>query len=74
MPQGSEEKPVRRHLNAAEKRALKAAEIRKFVQQYGRGTRPGYDPNDRSYDREIEQVVSRMSPEELDRLMREDEE
>jgi hypothetical protein len=73
-PQGQKEKPVRRHLNAEQKRALRAADIKRFVQQYGRGASPGYDPNDRGYDREIEQMVRRMSPEELDRLMREDEE
>ena len=67
-------RPKRKHLNATQKRALRAAHIRRFVQQYGRGTSPGYDPNDRSYDRELEQQVRRMSPEELDRLVREDEE
>lgn len=69
-------RPIRRHMNAAEKRALRAADIRRFVQQYGRPTRPGggLNLNDRDYDREIEQMVRRMSPEELDRLMREDEE
>jgi hypothetical protein len=80
MPKGPQdqnvepEKPIRRRLNAAQKRALKAAEIRRFVQQYGRGASPGYDPNDRSYDRELEQTVRRMRPEELDRLLRDDEE
>ena len=74
MADTSTEKPRRKHLNAAQKRALRAAEIRRFVQQYGRGASPGYDPDDRSYDREVEQEVRRMSAEELDRLMRDDEE
>jgi hypothetical protein len=73
MPELPKDKSVRRHLNAEQKRALRAADIRRFVQKYGRGASPGYDPNDRSYDREIEQAVRRMSPEELDRLMRDDE-
>ena len=75
MAEAPDDKPVRKHLNAAEKRALKAADIRRFVQVYGqRKPRGSYEPNDRGYDREIEGAVRRMSPEELDRLMREDEE
>ncbi len=75
MAEPSDDKPVRKHLNAAQKRALKAADIRRFVQVYGqRKPRGSYEPNDRSYDREIEETVRRMSPEQLDRLMRDDEE
>lgn len=67
--------PVRRRLNADQKRALVAADIRAFVQEYGRRKpRGSYEPNDRGYDRELEETIRRMSPEELDRLMREDEE
>lgn len=73
MPEVPKDRPTRRRLNADQKRALRAADIRRFVRQYGRSASPGYDPNDRSYDREIEQAVRRMPPEELDRLMREDE-
>lgn len=68
-----EERPERRRLTAPEKRALKAAELQRFVQQYGRGASPGFDPNDRSYDRELEQKIKRMPPEKLDRLLRDDE-
>jgi hypothetical protein len=68
-----EEKRIRRRLNAAQKRALKAAEVRRFVQQYGRTSQRGVEPNDRRYDQEIAESVRRMSPEELDRLMRDDE-
>jgi hypothetical protein len=68
-----EEKPIRRRLNAAQKRALKAAQVRRFVQQYGRAAQRGVEPNDRRYDQEIAESVRRMSPEELDRLMRDDE-
>lgn len=76
MAEPPKDKPVRRHINVAEKRALRAADIRRFVRQYGRPTRPGggLHLNDRDYDREIEQIVRRMSPEELDRLMNDDEE
>jgi hypothetical protein len=63
----------RRHLNADQKRALKAAKFGKFVQQYARKAQKGVDPNDRSYSREIEQAAKRMKPESLDHLLRNDD-
>jgi len=45
-------------------------EIRLFLQQYGRKAQKGFDPNDRSYDRKIEALIKRMKPEELDDIMR----
>ena len=44
-------------------------EIGAFVRQYARKRYPNHDPNDRRYDREIEQIVRQMKPEELDELM-----
>jgi len=73
MAEIPKDKPVRRHLNAAQKQALRAADIRAFVQKYGRTAQRGMEPNDRKYDREIEKIVRRMSPEALDRLIRDDE-
>jgi hypothetical protein len=67
------ERPKRPRLNADQKRALKAAKLRLFMQQYGRKANSN-DPNDRRYDREVEMVVKRMKPDELDRLLRNDEE
>jgi hypothetical protein len=49
-------------------------EIRTFLQQYGRKANKNIDPNDRRYDRRIEALVKRMKPEELDRIMRGDDE
>ena len=43
-----------------------------FVKKYARKHYPGHDPNDRSYDREIEKLVRKMKPEELSRLLNED--
>lgn len=63
----------RRRLNADERRALKAASIRTFVQQYERKAHRGHDPNDRRYSRHIENSVRHMKPDELDRLLRDDE-
>jgi len=67
--------PVKRkHLNAEEKHALKAANLQRFVQEYGRKAQKGIEPNDRRYEREIEKVVTRMKPDELDKLLRDGEE
>ena len=60
-------------LTAKEKQARRAGELARFVQQYARKARAGLDPNDRSYDRDVEARIKRMAPEELDRLLREDE-
>ena len=49
-------------------------EIRAFVQQYGRKSDAPHDPNDRRYDRDIERMVQRMKPEELDAIMNEGDE
>jgi hypothetical protein len=49
-------------------------EIRTFLQQYGRKANKNIDPNDRRYDRRIEALVKRMKPEELDEIMRGDDE
>lgn len=40
-----------------------------FLRQYQRKAHRGYDPNDRNYDRKVEQEVKRLPPEELSRLM-----
>ena len=42
-----------------------------FVQKYARKRYPGHDPNDRTYDREIEKRIRHMTPEQIDRLLRE---
>ena len=63
----------RRHPNAADKRAMKAASLHRFVRQYGRKAVKGSDPNDRRYDRGVEKSVKRMRPEKLDRLLHDDD-
>jgi hypothetical protein len=40
-----------------------------FLRQYKRRAHPGNDPNDRGYDREIEQYIKRLKPEDLDVLL-----
>jgi hypothetical protein len=45
------------------------AQIGSFIKEYGSKAHPGSDPNDRSYDRDIERMIKRMSPEEFDELL-----
>jgi hypothetical protein len=60
---------------AAEKFALKAAALSRFMQLYQRRAQSGgTDPNDRHYDRDLEKTVKRMNPQDLDRLLHGDEE
>lgn len=49
-------------------------EIGAFIRQYARKAEAGIDPNDRGYSREIEKLIKRMKPEELDELMHGSEE
>jgi hypothetical protein len=63
----------RKRLNRTRKRALAAADARVFIQQYGRKRQDGYDPNDRTYDRETEAKLKRIDPIRLDEILRDDE-
>ena len=45
------------------------SEIGAFLRQYQRKAHAGHDPNDRGYNREVEALVKRMSPEEFDELV-----
>ena len=69
----SDEKPKRRHLNLAEKRALSSADAATFAKSYARKAQKRREPNDRGYSRELERKLKRLRPEDLDRLLREDE-
>lgn len=45
-----------------------------FIQQYARKkSRNGYDPNDRSYSRKLEEKLKRMRPEDIQALLDEDD-
>ncbi len=73
MPKGPDERQ-RKRPNATQKRALAAARVGLFVQQYRRKAHKGHDANDRSYDRKIERALKRMKPNKLDDLLWDDEE
>jgi len=40
-----------------------------FLKQYRRKAHKPYDPNDRYYDRKLEEIIKKMEPEELSRLI-----
>jgi len=46
-----------------------SGELGVFLQQYARKAHAGLDPNDRTYDRELEKKIKAMSAEELGELM-----
>jgi hypothetical protein len=46
-----------------------AAELGRFMQQYARKAHKGGDPNDRGYDRKLEEKIKRLSPEDLSELL-----
>jgi hypothetical protein len=49
------------------------AKVARFAQQYARKKPGGMgEPNDRQYDRKVEQMVRHMDPVELDRLLHDD--
>lgn len=62
--------PVKRR----KKRSISEADAGVFLKKYGRRAHPKHDPNDRSYDRTVEKKIKQMKPEDLDRLLREDDE
>ena len=43
----------------------------RFVQEYGRKSQKGIEPNDRHYDRKVELLMKRLPPEELSELLSE---
>ena len=65
--------PKKKRLNTEQRRALKAASVQIFIKQYGRKAQKDTEPNDRSYDRDLERAVKQMRPEELDALLRDQE-
>jgi len=50
------------------KKALEA-KVGVFVQQYKRKAQKRAEPNDRQYDRNIEEKIKHMNPEELNELL-----
>ena len=58
---------------AYSKKKIKA-EYGVFAKQYARKrSKNGCDPNDRNYDRKLEEKIKRMKPEELVEILNDDE-
>jgi hypothetical protein len=55
------------------RREVNLANVAIFLRQYARKALRGGEPNDRGYSRQIEKKVKRMKPEELDRLLRDED-
>jgi hypothetical protein len=49
-----------------------AGDLAAFLRSYRRKAPRGGEPNDRGYDRELEAKLKRMSPAELDALLRDE--
>ena len=46
-----------------------ARHVGAFLRQYQRKAQKGVEPNDRKYDREVERIIRRLKPEDLDVLL-----
>lgn len=57
------------HPDLGEPKQRLQGELGTFMRQYSRKKHPGHDPNDRGYDRQIEQQMKQMDPRELDELL-----
>jgi len=51
------------------KKSKLAGAVAVFAKGYKRPARKGYDPNDRGYDRKLEEKIKRMKPDELSNLL-----
>ena len=62
-------------MRTVSKKKMKAlqARIGAFLQQYRRKAQKRQEPNDRQYDRRIEKIIRKLTPEELDTLLNSEE-
>ncbi|HEY7542952.1 MAG TPA: hypothetical protein VIF11_22635 [Methylomirabilota bacterium] len=54
----------------AKRRKASESEVAAFLRKYARKAQKRREPNDRRLDHKVEQMVKRMRPEDLDRLIR----
>ena len=70
QPGGHRFDPGQLHQNMSKRNKKEMAKVvGHFLQQYERKAYPNFDPNDRQYDRKIEEYIKRMKPEELDKIL-----
>lgn len=56
-------------MKAREKKERLAAETAVYLRQIGRKAQKGREPNDRRFDRELDEKLKRMRPEDVDALI-----
>lgn len=56
-------------MTARRKDARLEGELSCFVQKYARKAHAGHDPNDRGYDRKVEDAMRRLRPDDLSALL-----
>ena len=62
-------------MNARDRKRRLKADLAKFVREYARKKpRGGGEPNDRQYDRALGERLRKMRPEDVDELLRDEEE
>jgi hypothetical protein len=54
-------------------RAWMERQVGAFLRLYGRRAQKGVEPNDRRYDPQVENYLTRLKPEDLDQLLHGDE-
>jgi hypothetical protein len=56
-------------MKAREKKERLAAETAVYLRQIGRKAQKGQEPNDRGFDRKLDEKLKRMRPEDVDALI-----
>jgi hypothetical protein len=60
-------------MKARDKKQRLANATAVYLRQIGRQAQKGVEPNDRSYDRKLDEKLKRMRPEDVDSLFRGEE-
>jgi hypothetical protein len=63
-----------RILDVSKRRTWLRQHLPAFLREYARTSRREGDPNDRQYDRKLEQEIKRMDPQDLDAMLRDEDE
>lgn len=57
-------------MKAPEKKRRLVAATARYLRQIGRKAQKGVEPNDRGFDRKLDEKLKRMRPEDVDTLFR----
>lgn len=61
-------------MKAREKQQRLVAATARYLKQIGRQAQKGVEPNDRQFDRKLDEKLKRMRPEDVDALFRDGDE